>query len=56
MVKDHLKRLTIREAAKKLGACDKTVRRMIERGEIVAVKWLGQWRIREGELRRVLGA
>lgn len=46
--------LSIAEVAGRLGVSTRTVRRMIEDGKIGAFKVLGQWRIRESELERIM--
>lgn len=47
--------LTINEVAKRLTVSRDTIRRMIDRGELVAIKvGLRQWRIEEAELERYI--
>lgn len=45
---------SIAEAAKLLSVSDETIRRMIQDGELNAVKVRGQWRIRRESLERYL--
>lgn len=46
--------LTISQVASYLNVCDKTVRRLIEKKEIVAYKVGGSWRIEKRELEKYL--
>lgn len=46
--------ISLAEAAGRLGVSVRTIRRMIEAGEIHGFKVLGQWRIRESEIERVM--
>jgi excisionase family DNA binding protein len=46
--------ISLPEVAQRLGVSVRTVRRMIEVHEIRAFKVLGQWRIRESEIERVM--
>jgi excisionase family DNA binding protein len=46
--------MSLSEVAGRLGVSVRTVRRMIEEGEIRAFKVLGQWRILESELDRII--
>lgn len=46
--------LTISQVASYLNVCDKTVRRLIEKKEIVAYKVGGSWRIKKRELEKYL--
>lgn len=48
------KAISITEAAQRLGVSTRTIRRMIEANEIRAFKVLGQWRIRESEIERIM--
>ena len=52
--KDPRGRLYVEDAGKKIGRSYKTVVRMIADGRIKAVKVLGQWRISEKEVERIL--
>ncbi len=47
------KSLNIHEVAKRLGVSEKTILRMISRGDIRAFKVAFQWRILESEVRRI---
>lgn len=44
----------LREAAKRLNVSVSTIRRMIDMHEIRAFKVLGQWRIKESEIERIM--
>jgi len=46
--------ISLAEAAGRLGVSVRTIRRMIDEGKIRAFKVLGQWRIRESEIERVM--
>jgi len=46
--------INLNEAAVRLGVSVRTIRRMIDNGEIHAFKVLGQWRIRESEIERIM--
>lgn len=46
--------ISLAEAAGRLGVSVRTIRRMIDAGEIRGFKVLGQWRIRESEIDRVM--
>lgn len=46
--------ISLAEAAGRLGVSVRTIRRMIDEGQIRAFKVLGQWRIRESEIERVM--
>lgn len=46
--------ISINDAAQRLGVSARTVRRMIEEHEIHAFKVLGQWRIKESEVERIM--
>ena len=46
---------TIPEAMKLLKVSDKTVRRLLQSGELEAVKVRGQWRIKKESLDKLLG-
>ncbi len=48
------KAISINDAAQRLGVSSRTIRRMIEEHEIHAFKVLGQWRIRESEIERIM--
>jgi excisionase family DNA binding protein len=48
------KAVSVKEAARRLGVSETTIRRMIEGGEIRAFRVLGQWRIRENEIERIM--
>lgn len=48
------KTFTIREFAESFGVCDKTVRRMIDAGELRVIRLRGAIRIPVGELDRLL--
>lgn len=48
------KAISLSETAQRLGVSVRTVRRMIDEYEIRAFKVLGQWRIRESEIERVM--
>jgi excisionase family DNA binding protein len=48
------KAISITDAAQRLGVSTKTIRRMIEANEIRAFKVLGQWRIKESEVTRIM--
>ncbi|EFH79550.1 helix-turn-helix domain-containing protein [Ktedonobacter racemifer] len=48
------KAISIPDAAQRLGVSTRTIRRMIELHEIHAFKVLGQWRIRESEIERIM--
>lgn len=46
--------ISLAEAAGRLGVSVRTIRRMIDEGKIQAFKVLGQWRIRESEIERIM--
>lgn len=46
--------ISLGEAAGRLGVSVRTIRRMIDEGQIRAFKVLGQWRIRESEIERIM--
>jgi len=46
--------ISLAEAAGRLGVSVRTIRRMIDENKIHAFKVLGQWRIRESEIERVM--
>lgn len=46
--------ISIKEAARRLSVSERTIRRMIDTGEIRAFRVIGQWRIRESEIERVM--
>ena len=48
------KAISIPDTAQRLGVSTRTIRRMIEAHEIHAFKVLGQWRIRESEVERIM--
>ena len=46
--------LSLREVADRLGVSEMTVRRLVKRGELVAVRVGGQYRISEENLQRYI--
>ncbi len=46
--------ISLAEAAGRLGVSVRTIRRMIDEGKLRAFKVLGQWRIRETEIERIM--
>jgi excisionase family DNA binding protein len=48
------KAISIADAARRLGVHPNTVRRAIDQGKIRAFKFLGQIRIRESEIERIM--
>lgn len=46
--------ISLAEAAGRLGVSVRTIRRMIDENKIRAFRVLGQWRIRESEIERVM--
>jgi len=46
--------LSIKEAANRLGVSVSTIRRMLDTGELRAFKVLGQWRIRESIVEKIM--
>lgn len=46
---------SVAEVARKLQVSDETIYRWLKSGNLKAVKIGGQWRIKESELRRLLG-
>jgi excisionase family DNA binding protein len=46
--------ISIKEAARRLGVSEQTIRRMIQAGEIRSFRVLGQVRIRESEVERIM--
>ncbi len=48
------KAISMKEAAKRLGVSVRTIQRMIAGGQMHAFKVLGQWRIRESEIERIM--
>lgn len=51
---DVLGRLNVRAVAHELNVCERTVLRMIKEKQIAAVKYVGQWRVKEKEVERIL--
>lgn len=49
---EHLRLLTLPEAAELLHVSTRTLQRMIRRNELPAFKVGGQWRVRESQLTR----
>lgn len=47
---DHLRLLTLAEAAELLHVSTRTLQRMIRRNDLPALKVGGQWRVRESQL------
>lgn len=47
--------ISLAEAAGRLGVSVRTMHRMIKENKIQAFKVLGQWRIRENEIERIMG-
>ena len=47
--------LDIKQVAKELNLCDKTIRNLIKSGKIKAVKIGNSWRISEMEVQRLKG-
>ena len=54
MTQQQGKAISLSDVAQRLGVSVRTVRRMIDEHEIRAFKVLGQWRIRESEVERVM--
>jgi len=46
--------ISIKEAARRLGVSEQTIRRMIQAREIRSFRVLGQVRIRESEIERIM--
>jgi len=51
---DQVKFFTIAEVAERLHVCTRTVRRWIERGDLIAHRWPGVVRISEADFRAFL--
>jgi excisionase family DNA binding protein len=48
--------VSLAEAAGRLGVSVRTIKRMIDEGKIQAFKVLGQWRIKESEIHRIMNS
>ncbi len=48
----HIRLLTLSEAAELLHVSTRTLQRMIQSGDLPALKVGGQWRVRESQLQR----
>jgi excisionase family DNA binding protein len=48
------KAISITEAANRLGVSPRTIKRMIDSHQIKAFKIMGQWRMRESEIERLM--
>ena len=46
--------LSVKEVADRFGVSDATIRRMVKEGHIAALRFGRQWRVKPGEVERIL--